>query len=77
MRQDFETGIIMGQALEQLRSHESRIGSLEDWRREGGHRQEPGRGQRAALVTALWTAAAGTAWHADSIAARLLGLIGR
>lgn len=37
----------------------------------------PRRSQRAALVTALWTAAAGTAWNADSIAARILSWIER
>jgi hypothetical protein len=56
-----------------LDDHNVRLTALE--RRKP--RSAPGRGQRAALVTALWTAAAGTAWHADSIAARLLGLIGR
>jgi hypothetical protein len=72
----------MGRVENQLRIntqdlHEikTRTSVLESHRRSLKPAQ--GRGQRAALVAALWTAATGTAWHADSIAARLLSLIGR
>lgn len=85
-QRDFEIGVSLGQALSDIRHlqhrderHETRLDDhhMRITRLERRRKTQPGRGQRAALVTALWTAAAGTAWHADSIAARLIGLIGR
>ena len=76
MRQDFETGLAFGRALEQIRSHEARITDLETWR-SGLTAQDQPRGRRIALVGAIWTAAAGTAWNAESLAGLLLAWINR
>lgn len=87
MQQDFQSGIIWGRALSDIRhlqdgqhDHEHRITKLEAWRSGAEtptRATDPRLAPRIALVTALWTAAASTAWHADSIAARLVGWIGR
>ena len=86
MSQDFDQGVIWGRALSDIRhlqdvqhEHHDRLTVLETRMSPEAPQQgvDLALAKRVALVGAIWTAAASTAWNADSIAARLLGFIGR
>jgi len=69
MRLDFETGILMGQALEQIKEHTSHLSTLDDRVEKLEAKAATAEGWIGRIMTAggLWAAGAGLNLSAENV----------